>query len=344
MPHQYRQALARSTIGFPARWWTGWLEVYLVGLLAVWLAWWLIGCLGERTLSGNDRANEGTRKSCFSPAPQHCGVLFLPSLSFLVLFFPFAIGYKFMHREYCSMYEYFSSDEPPLRTKTLWDYNIGKGRMVCWHYSYIKSTWITVFLPEDTGNVPPWSNMVVGEVQWYIRQYDPAETHNVPAVRFGMDFYISTAALWWREEGSHLFLPENQSVQSYSLTTFVFSHTTETAIYPCELLASPTGRRTHTLPISDCPINAVNPAVTPSQSPKAQSTTRRQTAHSLREKWWNTFHHAVKFKSSSDLPRLSWFNLKLYHVAARCRMDNPFRPPIVSQWNPPKLENTAKHV
>lgn len=38
--------------------------------------------------------------------------------------------------------------------------------------------------------------------EWDIsgRQYDPAETHNVPAVRFGMDFHISTESLWWSEE------------------------------------------------------------------------------------------------------------------------------------------------
>lgn len=59
------QTVARSTIGLPGRWWTGRLEVYLVGLLAVWLALWLIGCLSGRTLPGNDDGASKRKESWF---------------------------------------------------------------------------------------------------------------------------------------------------------------------------------------------------------------------------------------------------------------------------------------
>lgn len=227
---------------------------------------------------------------------------------------------------------YLLSNKQPLRTKTLLDYNGGKGRMVCWHYSYMNATWITVFLPEDSGNMPPWTNMVVGEVQWYIGWYDPAETHNVPAVRFGKNFHISKAALWWREEASRPFLPENSSAQSYSWAIFLSSHWK--SYNHCELSSSPIRKKAPPhpylanlqLPQRCCQSKQTHHHRAP--SPASYLQTCRSPSE---RKWWNTFHNAVKFKSSSHLPCLSWVELKLCHLAGCCWMANWFRPPIVSQ-------------
>lgn len=65
--------------------------------------------------------------------------------------------------------------------------------------------------------------------------------------------------------------------------------------------------------------------------PQAQPATCRQTARHLRESDETHFIVLSHSKSCSHLPCLSWYNLKLCHVAGCCWMANWFRPPIVSQ-------------
>lgn len=88
----------------------------------------------------------------------------------------------------------------------------------------------------------------------------------------------------------------------------------------------------HTLTISNCPIDAVNPAVASSQSPKPRLPPT------------DTFHHTVSFKSSSDLSELTWFNVNI-HYLLECRwMYNPFKPSAFFQVNWPILENKASQM
>lgn len=154
--------------------------------------------------------------------------------------------------------------------------------------------WISVFLPADTGSVPPWGNMVVGEVPWYIRWYDPAETHNVPAVRFGMDFYICNVV---EERGEPPFPSWELISTELQLSHLQFFPSHWKSSNPCELLSSSVGKNNTRSYLANLrlPRQCRQSSRHIITEPRAQPATCRQTAHHLRER--NETH----FTTLSDL-------------------------------------------
>lgn len=175
--------------------------------------------------------------------------------------------------------------------------------------------------------------MAVDEVQWYIRWYDPAETHYVPALRVGGSFYISKA-LWWRGVWLPFALSELISSElQWSL--FFFSSLWKSS----QLLSSLTEKKAHihTLSNSSCPITAVNPADTSSVRHKPS----RPPADGPLADWEKAGKHispslAVKFKHTSDL---LWLIL---HSFKRCRVASVVESLINSGL--PQLYNVTLHV
>lgn len=175
--------------------------------------------------------------------------------------------------------------------------------------------------------------MAVDEVQWYIRWYDPAETHYVPALRVGGSFYISKA-LWWRGVWLPFALSELISSElQWSL--FFFFHPSERALnyYPASL------KKRHTFIPCQTPAAPSPPSIQPTLHQWGTSPAGHlQMGRSLTErKQENIFHHHLLSNLNTHQICFGWSN-----GFKRCRVASVVESLINSGL--PQLYNVTLHV